>query len=163
MTLDEEKMKEKVIAAIIEKLREELTAVTLSAKAAHEAATHSESKAEDQYDTRGLEASYLADAQAKRAGELQKLIALFQSLPIQEGRPSVTPGSLVELETNGKKLFYFLVQEGGGNSVTFEGRVIQVITPKSPLGDALFDRKAGEVIEVESQVHTREYRILQIL
>ena len=52
------------------KIAEDLLVMTKAALAAHEAATHSESKAEDQYDTRGLEASYLAGAQSKR-GKVQ--------------------------------------------------------------------------------------------
>ena len=37
-----------------------------------EAATNEESKAENKYDTRGLEASYMAQAQSLRVSELKK-------------------------------------------------------------------------------------------
>ncbi|NBU22139.1 hypothetical protein EBS43_12140, partial [bacterium] len=59
--------KSQILASIVQKLNHELQTIELSAQAALEAATHEESKAEDQHDTRGLEASYLARAQASRA------------------------------------------------------------------------------------------------
>src|SRR3546814_12851462 len=39
--------------------------------ATHEAATHDESKDENKYETRGLEAAYLADGQRRRLNEIE--------------------------------------------------------------------------------------------
>ena len=56
--------KQKLIEAILLELESELSVLADAAKAAHLAATHEESVAEDPHDTRGVEASYLAGAQA---------------------------------------------------------------------------------------------------
>ena len=61
------KDKQAIIDRLVEKLQSEAEALVRAAQAAHEAATHEESRAEDHHDTRGLEASYLAGAQAQRA------------------------------------------------------------------------------------------------
>jgi hypothetical protein len=100
-------VRRKLIQAILAKLKLELGAVLAAAKSAHEAATHAESKAEDQYDTRGLEASYLAEAQAKRAAELERLVRMYEALLATTDHPpaeAIGPGSLVELELAGKRL-----------------------------------------------------------
>ena len=55
---------------IIDKLQADLAVAKDALKASHEAATHAESKAENKYDTRGLEAAYLADGQRKRVHEI---------------------------------------------------------------------------------------------
>lgn len=156
--------KQKLIEQIIAKLEQELNAVTQAAKAAHEAATHEESKPEDQYDTRGLESSYLAGAQAHRAVELKQLITQFRNLPVREFKESdrVELGALVELQLNGKLYFYFLVAQGGGLSASFDGRIVQVITPHAPLGEELLDRKIGDTVEVEAQGVVREYEVKRI-
>ena len=51
---------------IIDKLQADLRIAKDALRASHEAATHAESKAENKYDTRGLEAAYLADGQRRR-------------------------------------------------------------------------------------------------
>lgn len=156
--------KRNMIDQIVAKLSQEFEAIHQAARAAHEAATHEESRAEDQHDTRGLEASYLAGAQASRAAELKHLISIFRQLEPREFKPgeSVAPGALIQLDLNGKKFFYFLMSEGGGISVQCEGKTVQVITPQSPLGDEVLGKRAGQDVEVETQNVVREYKVVSV-
>ena len=64
--------KRKIIEAIRRQLEKDLNVLKEAALIAYEAATNEESKPENEYDTRALEASYIAGAQAKRAGELEE-------------------------------------------------------------------------------------------
>jgi transcription elongation GreA/GreB family factor len=156
--------KQRLLDHIVLRLNEELQNLVQAAKAAHEAATHDESKAEDAHDTRGLEASYLAGAQAARAGEIQRLISVFKQLPIRSFDPdeAVAIGALIELETSGKRSLHLLAPMGGGISVQVGDKTVQIITPQAPLGDALVGREAGDEVEIEAQGRTREYTILKI-
>lgn len=156
--------KEKLVQQIAESLRQEIAALDQAARAAHEAATHEESKAEDQYDTRGLEASYLAGAQMARLESLKKALAYYQLLDVRAFAPdaAIAPGALVELECDGKRLRCFLVAQAGGTSTTLDGQPVQVVTPQSPLGEALLGHKRGDVAEVEAQRAIREYEILAV-
>lgn len=154
-----------LIEAILVRLGAELDSVRAAARAAHDAATNDESKAEDQYDTRGLEASYLAGAQAKRVQELEHLIHMYRLLLQEADRPvadTIGPGSLVELQHGTQKSLYYLVVEGGGITVELDGRPVQVITPRAPLGEALLGLRPGDPIEVEIQGHTREYEVFHV-
>lgn len=159
--------KRKVIDQAVSRLSDELAALIQAANAAHEAATHEESRAEDQHDTRGLEASYLAGAQAARAAELQKLISIFRQLPLRdwiEGEPAAI-GALVELEleSTGKRSIHFIAPLGGGISVKMNESTVQFITPQAPLGEALMGKKVGDLVEVEaSQGLVREYEVIRI-
>jgi transcription elongation GreA/GreB family factor len=156
--------KQELMNRIIDKLNQELSAITLSAEAAHAAATHEESRAEDKHDTRGLEASYLADAQARRAAELKRLIAGYKFLPLRHfgNKDAIAPGALVELDLNAKRSFYFLVHQGGGISVQLGGKTIQVIAILAPLGNALVGKKVGDDVEIESDHLAREYEIISV-
>lgn len=145
-------------------LESELAVVLRAAEAAREAATHEESKPEDSHDTRGLEASYLAGAQAGRAEELKRLVTVYRHMELREfkeGEP-IAPGALVELDLDGRRSHYFLVAEGGGLSVSAGGQKVLVITPQAPLGEALLGHKSGEGVEVEVQKALREYEIVSI-
>jgi transcription elongation GreA/GreB family factor len=156
--------KRNLIDGILELLSKELEQMTRSALVAHEEATHAESKAEDRHDTRGLEASYLAGAQAARASEIQRLITLFRfmHLPEYQSGDLIGPGALVELDLNGRRSCYFLVPQGGGLSLQHEGKPVRVITPQAPLGEALLGRSVGTTIQVEGGTVTREYHVVGI-
>lgn len=157
--------KSDLIAAFCDKIQTDLDQMKAAAFAAHEAAIDPESKAEDQYDTRGLEASYLAEAQAKRVGELQEVLLLFKNMQLKEfsNQDAVALTTLVEVESSGKKSLLFILPKGGGQFILFASKSVQIITPSSPLGEALLGRKAGDVFEVENAQGSREYEILSLI
>lgn len=157
-------------AELLEKIRatlkDEHAAILASARAAHEAATNDESKAEDQYDTRGLEASYLAGAQAQRAAEVEKAITAFQALEAKELslEAPIVAGALVELEdeATGKRSYCFLAPTGGGMNVSCGGASVQVISTASPLGEELLGQRAGGEVEIQARGQTRSYAIVSV-
>lgn len=156
--------KKRLLKAMIDQLEKDRTAAMNAAKATYEAATHEESKPENQYDTRGLEASYLAGAQEKRVFELEELLAICKHLNLKsfsENDP-ISSTALVEIELNGKKNFVFLMPKGGGQILSFEGHSVQVITPASPLGEALLGLRVGDSAIVEMDSGSKEYEILSV-
>jgi transcription elongation GreA/GreB family factor len=138
--------KRAIIQKIIARLTDELEIYFRAANASRAEATHEQSKAESKYDTRSLEASYLARGQSKQAAEIETAIAEFEKLPAKKfstGEP-VGLGALVELETGGENLFYFVGPRAGGTEILHDKREILVITPQSPLGEQLLGGKQGE-------------------
>lgn len=157
--------KTEILKAFEEGLSRDLSILTRAALAAHEAATHSESKAEDQYDTRGLEASYLAGAQSKRAMELQETLDLFRFVDVKAfgvGTPIASTALIGLKDEEGKKLWYLLMPKGGGRQVTCQGAVIHCITPQSPLGESLIGRKQGDFISLRLKGEEREYEVASV-
>jgi hypothetical protein len=154
----------KLIKKICEQLETDIAALIVAARATYEAATNEESKPENEYDTRGLEASYLAGAQAKRVVELEELLSIFRHLePRSFGKDDrIATTALIEVDLRGKHSFVLLMPKGGGLILPFEGQAVQIVTPISPLGEALVGLRAGDtaVIEVGGQV--REYDILTV-
>ena len=143
--------KRKLLDILAEQIASDLAVLSQAAQAAYEAATHAESKAEDQYDTRGLEASYLAATQAKRTAELKDQLDLYRFVDIKDfdKKTPIASTAVVELESEGKRTLYLLMPTGGGRHTTFENRVIQVVTPQSPIGEALLGKKVEDQIEIE--------------
>ena len=156
--------KKELIEIILRRLYQEFESINQAARAAHDAATHEESKAEDHHDTRGLEASYLAGAQVNRAAELKHLSSIFRMLELRDFQKDdpITLGALFVLEMKGRQFYYFLMTEGGGISVQWEGKTVHVITLQAPLGEAVFGKKAGQEVEVETQNAVREYRVVSV-
>ena len=138
--------KRAIIKKITEKLVSELEVYFRAAHASRTEATHEQSKAESKYDTRGLEASYLARGQSKQAVELEAAIAEFAKLGVRKfaDGDAIAVGALVELEHGGENSFYFIGQRAGGTEVLHDKKEILVITPQSPLGEQLMGKKRGD-------------------
>lgn len=156
--------KQELVKRVIDKLEEERRSLAEAALHTYEAATHEESEPEDQYDTRGLEASYLAGAQAKRVAEIEQFITTLKFLEpktFAKDEP-ISATALVELDHDGKTSWCFLLPKGGGMSVEFEGHQVQIVTPKSPMGEALVGRHAGDLALVDTGRDTREYEIVSV-
>src|SRR5687768_12776971 len=138
--------KKKLIQAVVEQLRADLALYHRAALAARAEATHEQSKAENKYDTRGLEASYLARGQSRQVVEIETAIEKFQKMEARDfgtGDP-IDTGAVVELSSGREKNVYFIGPRAGGTEVEFEKRELLVITPESPLGAQLIGKKAGE-------------------
>ena len=135
-----------IIKKITAKLAGELEVYLRAAHFARAEATHEQNKAEHKYDTRGLEASYLARGQSRQASELEAAIAEFEKLdarPLPAGA-AIGVGALVELAQAGERLFYFIGPRAGGTEVVQDKQEILVITPQSPLGEQLMGKKTGD-------------------
>jgi transcription elongation GreA/GreB family factor len=142
--------KRALIKKIVARLAEELEVYFRAARFSRAEATHESSKAENKYDTRGLEASYLARGQSKQAAEIQAAIAAFEKLAARkfgEDEP-VDVGAFVELELDGEKAAYFIGPRAGGTEVIHDKQEVLVITPESPLGQQLMGKKQGEVLKL---------------
>ncbi|MGE3974545.1 MAG: hypothetical protein AB7F59_08480 [Bdellovibrionales bacterium] len=159
--------KSHLIATICEMLEQDLIRLKEAALATYEAATHEESKAENEYDTRGLEASYLAGAQVKRVAETEEILFLFRTFEKELKKQSaaskkVIATSLVEVEYKNQKSLVFVMPKGGGITLSYEGQAVQVVTPSSPLGGSLIGLSAGDVAVVETGTQVREYDVLSV-
>ncbi len=121
--------KSRLIQAVIAKLVEELKVFLSAAAASRAEATHESSKAENKYDTRGLEASYLARGQSRQLVELEAAITEFRNLRAHTFKPGdmIDVGALVELEQGRERMFYFIGPRAGGTEVEFEKREVLVI------------------------------------
>ena len=154
-----------MLAALKVELEKELVVLKKAALATYEDATHEESKPENKYDTRALEASYLAGAQAKRVKDIEELISICKFQQVRNFNPgeAIAITAIVEIESGDKINWFLFLPKGGGFTVNFENKKIQVITPVSPLGQALVGLTVGEVATVEMQGKKRDYEILSIV
>ena len=152
--------KRALIRKIIARLTDELEVYFRAAQASRAEATHEQSKAENKYDTRGLEASYLARGQSKQAAEIQNAIAAFEKLEAREFGASepIDVGAVVELAFDGEKTAYFIGPRAGGTEVLHEKRGVLVITPQSPLGEQLLGWKQGEGLKLKLADAQNRYR-----
>lgn len=148
---DRKAVKRALVDTLLAKLEEELATMRRAAKDARDAATHEEAKPENDKDTRALEASYLAGAQAARVRDIEGAIKSVGSMPLldlAEGK-AIQSSAVVTLEDeDAERTTFFLAPFGGGITLSAGPLSVQVVTPQSPRGQALLGRSEGDVIEV---------------
>lgn len=155
-------LKSQLLDELIKRAKSELAALEEAARSTREFATDNEFKAESKYDTRALEASYLASAEAKRVEELKLEIQILEEVDLHASKKlgEISIGALVELEYQKQKRLYFLIPTAGGTLLKMDEEAVVVVSVFSPIGDAMLGLKAGEVFEVETPKEVRSYKIL---
>jgi transcription elongation GreA/GreB family factor len=124
-----------VLAALVALLSDELAVLLQVTAAARDEATSPESRAENKYDTRATEASYLAAGQGERLVTLRHLLAWAES----------GTGALVQVDP---PAWFLLAPDGGGRVVRVSGVEVRVVTPGSPVGEALAAAAPGDVVRI---------------
>ena len=145
-----------IVKQILAQLGEELETLAGASRKMHADASDESNKAEDQYDTRGLETAYLASSQARQATATEEALAAYQQLKLAKftAKSPIDLTALVELELRGERLWYFLGPKGGG----IEAGEVMVITPESPIGQELTGKKTGD----RFKFHGHDYRIVSV-
>lgn len=142
-------MKDRLLDAIRAELRARFDRLTRAAKEAHAAATDPGSKAESKYDTRSLEASYLAAGQARQLEDLARDVSLFDAVTLPDFAidDPVDAGALVEAELHGESTWFLLAPASGGLEITHDGLEITLLTPESALYQKLLGLRTGDQLD----------------
>lgn len=151
--------KARAVSALKQACRTELRAIEAASVAARDETTNAETKQEGKYDTRAIEASYLARGQAVRVAALRQLTAWFEQLEV---RPctEIQVGALFQLEGRADWLFMAPV---GGSGADLEGRSIKVISPASPLGRVCSELESGDEATLSSPQGERSVLVSRVL
>jgi len=150
---------------VLQRLAEDLQRVEQALRFAHETATHEENIAENKYDTLGLEASYLATGQARRADALrQALLQWHQWVPQPyQAELGIQLGALVTLvDAEGLGQLVFLGPEGGNMQLRHGNIHIQVISSQAPLARALWGKSEGDEVALQIGASHQGLEVLRV-
>ncbi|HEY3900519.1 MAG TPA: hypothetical protein VGM54_18070 [Chthoniobacter sp.] len=153
--------KRAVIQRVVAAIGKDLATLINATKATHREATDEQNKAENKYDTRALEASYLAQGQSRQVVELSRAKQEFESISTADWPPNVgiDIGAVVTLRGGTADSVYLIGPKAGGIEVSYEGTPIIVITPQSPLGQQLMAKRQGDSIALNG----RKLSIVEII
>jgi transcription elongation GreA/GreB family factor len=149
----------------IEQLTEELESITAVAKETFATATNDEHQARNRHDTFKLESSFLARGQAKRVEELTDALESFHMLPLKKlnAASPIQLGALVKLEASDKTTRnLFFCSAAGGETIIVNGEEITIVTPRSPLGEALLGKTAGNTFDIKIGFATQTYTVRSV-
>lgn len=152
--------KDRVLTELRRVLNAEVAALAAMNDAARDEATHAESRPENKYDTRALEASYLAAGQGRRLLELGQLAGWADAAGGPAERCQV--GALVVLDEDVAGEQTILLAPAGGVRVVVADTPVTVVSMRSPLGHALAGLEAGDAVQLRSPGGVRELEIVSV-
>jgi transcription elongation GreA/GreB family factor len=157
--------KRNVIRLVVAQIEKDLAVLIAATKATHGEATDEQNKAENKYDTRALEASYLARGQSRQVIELMRARQEFESLSTADwpSKAGIDAGALLTLRQGNIDTVYLLGPKAGGIEVCHEGTPITVITPQSPLGQRLMGKAEGEFVALPNDPAKTQSQIVRVL
>ncbi|MBY5945140.1 GreA/GreB family elongation factor [Photobacterium rosenbergii] len=143
--------KPQIIDLILDDLQQAYQGAMHAADQAHSAATDDQSVAETQYDTLAIEAAYLAHGQSQRVAECLADINAYDQLKatLPKSLDEIVLGCLVHLlDEDEKEKWIFFGPAAGGIKLKLDNHEVVVVTPSSPIGEALLGLTLGEEAEV---------------
>jgi len=142
----------------------ELASAKEAYESSHDYATHGEVKSDGKYDTRGIEAGYLAGAQKRRVLELEGELALLEKLAQEKPTASdvIAIGSVFEMKSEGGEKNYFLSPTTGGYQIEIDSQQVLVLGLQSPLGRETVGLAIGESFEIVVKNVVRVFEITKL-
>ena len=129
-------MKTKIVQELIISVKKDLQETRQAVASAKDLAQSEDFKSESKWDTRSIEAGYLAGAQEKRVKELEIELANLENLNLNQ-KDTAVPGALI---TTQNKL-YFLTVSTGGHKIKTEQGLVHVVSMNSPIGQKLIEEE----------------------
>lgn len=158
------KVKEKIIQELIVRVRAELGKAEDVLKSTSSFKHEGDMKQESKYDTRSIEAGYLAGAQAKRVEELKLELQQIEEIPLRDFKmgEEIALGAIVELQLEGKTRNYFISSTAGGSMVSIDGHDVLIISIFSPIGHAALGNRVGDEFELDTKSGKRTYSVISL-
>ena len=157
--------KDDLMRVVCDAIQHSITTTTARARATAASAVNDEQRPENEYDTRGLEESYLAAGQAQRVADLEVELASLRSLPIARFRPGapIAATALVRVEDeDGEARVVFLLPAAGGVVVEMDGEKISIVSPQLPLGQAMVGRSEDDDFDFLIKGKTRSFTVIDV-
>lgn len=137
-------------AQLLERIRARMSArldrLRAAARETRDAATDPGCRAESKYDTRSLEASYLAAGQSRQIDETAHGLRLLEHFTPREFdlADAVDLGALVEVADGDSSGHFLLVPASGGATEADGDREVTLLSPESPLFRELLGKRVGD-------------------
>lgn len=154
-----------IIADLIAQLKYTLISAEQAAHQAHLSAIDEQSKAETQYDTLAIEASYLAEGHSKRIAQFKQELNILTNMPVRAftSADAIAISALVTLiDQHDQTSWVLLTPCSGGLVHTFDNKKCQTVTPQSPLGHALIGKYCFDEITVLVGDKTLNFEIIAV-
>lgn len=158
--------KKKIIEKIIEKLKVDIDDLERNYQRVREVVITAPGAMQSASDTTRMTESVIADKLQTAMSEKKEAISIFETFFEKEINfnpvSQIQIGSLVEVESNNEKQYFFLLPKIGGLKIEVDGKNIMILTPEAPMTQAILDKKVGDKVEINIVEIKKNIEILEI-
>ncbi|MDX2023505.1 MAG: GreA/GreB family elongation factor [Deltaproteobacteria bacterium] len=156
-----------LVEQLMDRLRETAAVARKAGQAAADEAREGASPAEKREDARvHMEYSSLARGQAERAQRAAAELSVLETFrpPDFAANAAIALGAIVEVEDGDQGRTFFLAPVGAGVELTGPGGdgFLSVVTPKSPVGQAVLGKRVGDTLEITVKGEAREWTVTYV-
>ncbi|MDQ6953605.1 MAG: transcription elongation factor GreAB [Mariprofundaceae bacterium] len=155
--------KEDILKKIIAKLQSDIDISAQAVAMARDTATHQDCLGSSKYETMGLEASYLAQGQGTRLLELERSLAYFKQIHLHLFTVISLNTYIILHDDDGSVKHFWLTADAGGLKISYNKKIITLITSKSPLGCQLLGKNVGDICELRIDKQCHNYEVVSVL
>lgn len=148
-------MKTELIEIIKNKISTELSKLEIASQSTRLYSQSDDLKSEGKYDTRAIEAKYLAEAQELRVKTIRDELAIIEKLTTSRSK-TITIGSIVYCDD----LVYFIIPISGQGTIFYQGQKIQTISYNTELAKEMIGLEVDD--SLEHPVSGKEFHITKI-
>lgn len=114
-------------------------------------------------DTTKSQMSRLAESYIVSHQQIQRCISALKEVDLSKEYKMVEIGTIVKVKEEKDENYYFILPlDYGSQSIKFEGKEVNAIAAKSPIAQALLNKKVGNVINAKVPAGLRVFRIIEI-
>lgn len=134
-----------------------------SFESAREAAIAAPGAMQSKSDTAKFQMSRLAENHLNVYQQIQRCVSALREIDPSKDYQVIGVGAIVKAEENQSKDYYFLLPSECGNQIIeLEGQKVIAIAVKSPIAQALLNKKIGDKVDVKAPAGLRTIRIIEI-
>ena len=157
--MDKKNLVEKLIRNFQEKAEESRKLFESARQAAIDAPGAMQSKS----DTTKFQMSQLAESSLAVYKQIQRCISTLKEIDLSRECKAIGIGAVVKVEEDQSESYYFILPINcGGQSIELEEQEVNAIAVKSPIAQALLNKKAGDIINIKVPASLRIFRIIEI-
>lgn len=157
--MDKKNLIEKVIMIFQEKAEETKKSFELARQEVIAAPSAMQSKS----DTTKFQMSRLAENLFNTYQQIQRCVSSLREIDMSKEYKAIKIGALVNIEENKSKSYYFILPSDCGNQIIeLERQEVNTIAVRSPIAQALLNKKVGETVNVRVPAGIRTFRIIEI-
>lgn len=155
--------KKNLVGKLIMNLQQKAEETKKSFESAKEAAIAAPGAMQSKSDTTKFQMSRLAESHLNTYQQIQCCISALREIDLSKDYQVIGVGAIVKAEENQSKDYYFLLpSECGNQSIELEGQEVIAIAVKSPIAQALLNKKIGDKVNVKVPAGLRTIRIIAI-
>jgi len=155
--------KKNLLEKLIMNLQQKAEEAKKSFESAREAVIAAPGAMQSKSDTTKYQMSRLAESHLNVYQQIQRCISTLKEIDPYKNYKVIGVGTIVKVEENQNEDYYFILPSDCGNqSVELEGQEVLAITIKSPIAQALVNKKVGDKINVKVPAGLRTFRIIEI-